>query len=169
MKRKYKSDFQEARNIFDRLNRKHKPKYIKEEQIKLEKSLDASKKTDFWKTIGKIGIVNERKPNILWAFIDENGNVKIDQDSVLNKWKEDFEKLFINDEITQTDSCDQDNFNGQIDVTNLNVGITREKVKVAIVHAKNRKAVGIDDIPTEVLKNEVAVELLYRIISGCFE
>ncbi|CAC5384400.1 unnamed protein product [Mytilus coruscus] len=34
---------------------------------------------------------------------------------------------------------------------------------------KNRKAVGIDDIPAEVWKNKVAVELLYRIISGCFE
>lgn len=113
--------------------------------------------------------MNERKPNIPWTFIDENGNIKIDQDSVLNKWKEDFEKLFINNKITQTGSCDQDHFNGQIDVTNLNVGITREEVKVAIVHAKNRKAVGIDDIPAEVLKNEVAVELSYRIISGCFE
>lgn len=112
--------------------------------------------------------MNERKPNIPLTFIDENGNIKIDQDSVLNKWKEDFEKLFINNEITQTGSCDQDHFNGQIDVTNLNVGITREEVKVAIVHTKNRKAAGIDDILAEVLKNEVAVELSYRIISGCF-
>jgi hypothetical protein len=31
-----------------------------------------------------------------------------------------------------------------------------------------RKAAGIDDIPAEVLKNDVAVNLLFQIISGCF-
>ena len=37
-----------------------------------------------------------------------------------------------------------------------------------MLRAKLRKAVGIDDIPTEVLKNDVAVNLLFQIISGCF-
>ena len=31
-----------------------------------------------------------------------------------------------------------------------------------------RKAAGIDDIPAEVLKNDTAVNLLFQIISGCF-
>lgn len=35
--------------------------------------------------IGKIGIVNKRKPNIPWEVIDEKGYIRNNQDSVLNK------------------------------------------------------------------------------------
>ena len=36
------------------------------------------------------------------------------------------------------------------------------------MRAKLRKTAGIDDILAEVLKNDVAVNLLFQIISGCF-
>lgn len=88
--------------------------------------------------IGKIGIVNKRKPNIPWEVIDEKGYVRNNQDSVLNKWKKRFSNAFISDEITETDSCNQDTFNGEIDVTNLKVGITREEAKAASAHVKKR-------------------------------
>ncbi|CAC5370823.1 unnamed protein product [Mytilus coruscus] len=128
------------------------------------------KRTDIIKTIiGKICIVNEQKTKIPWAVINENGNVKTDQDSVLKTWEEDFQTLFINDDMTQTDTFDQYTFNRHTDVSNLNEGITKEQMKVAIAHAKNRKAVGNDEISAEVLKNEVAIKLLYITISGCFE
>ena len=70
VKLKYKSDFHEARKTFDGLNRRKKRKYITEEQRKLEKLLDSQNKTHFWKSIGKVGIVNDRKLNIPWAITD---------------------------------------------------------------------------------------------------
>jgi hypothetical protein len=39
----------------------------------------------------------------------------------------------------------------------INGPITRDEVLQAVLRAKLRKAVGIDDIPADVLKNDVAV------------
>jgi len=55
-----------------------------------------------------------------------------------------------------------------IDVNILNEPISRDEVLQAVIHAKFRKASGIDNIPAEVLKNDCAVDLLFRIINGCF-
>ena len=50
----------------------------------------------------------------------------------------------------------------------LNGQINRDEVLQTVLLAKLRKAAGIDDIPAEVLKNDVAVNLLFQITSGCF-
>lgn len=50
----------------------------------------------------------------------------------------------------------------------LNGPITRDEVLQVVLRDKLRKAAGTDDIPGEVLKNDVAVNLLFQIISGCF-
>ena len=103
-KRKLKSEFIDARKQFDRINRKYKRKYAKEEQRKLKQKLNSFNK-DFWKSIGRTGIANERKAGVPWAVVDENGNIKTDKDCVLNKWKDDFQNLFSSD---QTDSVQPD-------------------------------------------------------------
>ena len=138
VKLKYKSDFHEARKTFDGLNRRKKRKYITEEQRKLEKLLDSQNKTHFWKSIGKVGIVNDRKPNIPWAITDENGNIKTDRDSVLNKWRDDLQTFFTSDS-TNTEPFNEKNFYDNLNVTSLSEEMTRDEVKLAVAHAVKTK------------------------------
>ena len=166
VKKQYKIVFCEARKLFDRTNRKYKRKYVKQEQYKLEEKMKSFDKGEFWKTIGKTGIVNDRKPNIPWAVVDEYGHVKRDKDSVLQKWRDDFHKLFTSDAHNTT--LNETEFNAETDVASLNEPITREEVYLAVEHSKRRKAAGIDNIPAEVIKNNTAIDLLHKIINGCF-
>ena len=50
----------------------------------------------------------------------------------------------------------------------LNYDVTLQEVARAVARAKVRKAVGIDQIPAEVLKNPNCVSLLHKIIQECF-
>ncbi|CAC5409626.1 unnamed protein product [Mytilus coruscus] len=155
------------RKAFDRLNRKFKRRYQQEERQKLEDKLYSSNQRDFWRSIGKVGIHNERSKCIPCAIVDDNGIVQTDKAAVLDRWKNDFKTLFSSDNTAKLPT-NIDNVNTERDVSELNAPITRDEVLQAVISAKNRKATGIDDIPTEVLKNEVSVDLLYEIISGCF-
>ncbi|VDI38103.1 Hypothetical predicted protein [Mytilus galloprovincialis] len=166
-KRTLKEDYCHKRKTFDRLNRKYKRQYQLQQQQTLEDKLSNMNQKDFWKSIGKIGIANERKRAIPLAVVDNCGNVTNDKSNVLNIWKNDFETLFKRNEDIN-DHLDTTICNTEIDVSALNEAISREEVVKAVIHAKLRKAAGIDDIPAEVLKNEAAIDLLFKIISGCF-
>ncbi|VDH99281.1 Hypothetical predicted protein [Mytilus galloprovincialis] len=166
-KRTLKEDYCHNRKTFDRLNRKYKRQYQLQQQQTLEDKLSNMNQKDFWKSIGKIGIANERKRAIPLAVVDNCGNVTNDKSNVLNIWKNDFETLFKRNEDIN-DHLDTTICNTEIDVSALNEAISREEVVKAVIHAKLRKAAGIDDIPAEVLKNEAAIDLLFKIISGCF-
>ena len=54
------------------------------------------------------------------------------------------------------------------DISYLNVEISRSEVKDAVYRAKLGKAVEIDEIPSEILRNETCIDLLYSIIKYCF-
>ena len=56
-----------------------------------------------------------------------------------------------------------------IETDSLNEQISIEEVKKAVLNAKMRKASGIDEIPAEVLKNDLCIGMLHRIISLCFQ
>ena len=99
--------------------------------------------------------------------MDNDGSIKTDNNDVLNKWKNDFHTLFQRNG-TRDIGLDNSEFNTEIDVSLLNGPINRDEVLQAVLLAKLWKAAEIDDIPAEVLKNDVAVNLLLQIISGCF-
>ncbi|VDI48250.1 Hypothetical predicted protein [Mytilus galloprovincialis] len=124
-------------------------------------------KINFWKSIGKLGIANERKPCIPMAIVDENGSVNTNRSDGMNKWKTDFHSLFKRKTGAETE-LDSVYFNTEIDVSTLNASISRAEVLDAVIRAKSRKATGIDDIPAEVLKNDTTIDLLHQIIMGCF-
>jgi len=167
-KRTLKDVYCFERKTFDKLNRKYKRKYQVQQQQKLEDKLNSANRRDFWKSIGKIGIGIDRKRTIPLEVVDNDGNVTMDKKAVLDKWKGDFESLFKQNDI-RNDNLDETTFDTLIDVSVLNEPITRDEVLQAILHAKLRKASGIDDIPAEVLKNDTAVDLLFQIISASFD
>ena len=168
-KRTLKESYCSEKKSFDRLNRKYKRKYLIEKQNSFEEKLMASNQKDFWKSIGKLGISSERNQRIPWSVIDNEGAVPTDKNVVLGKWKSDFEQLFSIDQITRPPVNDNDTFGNQPDVTELNEPISREEIIVAVERIKLRKAAGFDEIPTEVLKNQTAINLLFIICNRCFE
>ena len=56
----------------------------------------------FWKTIGKIGVGQNRKRPIPMEGVLDDGSMSNDTQNVLNKWKTDFSSLF-NVEIPVSD------------------------------------------------------------------
>jgi hypothetical protein len=51
----------------------------------------------------------------------------------------------------------------------INDEISREEVEVLVKRAKRGKAVGVDNIPNEILKNELSISLLHSLFTSCFE
>ena len=86
-KRRLKEIYCYERKTFDRLNRKYKRQFQLSEQQKLEDKINSVNQRDFWKSIGKIGIVSERKHTIPFAVVDDFGNVNNNKLDVLEKWK----------------------------------------------------------------------------------
>ena len=56
-----------------------------------------------------------------------------------------------------------------MNIDELNCDISIEEVRKAVYRAKLNKAVGVDELPSEVLRNEKCVVLLHKIIRYCFE
>jgi len=92
-KKNLKEKYCSERKCFDKLNRTYKRRYVVSEQEKLQDKLISSNQRDFWKSIGKLGIANERKETIPWSVLDDDGNLRTEKASVLERWKSDFENL----------------------------------------------------------------------------
>ena len=92
---------------------------------------------------------------------DENGNVMVNSEAVLKKWKEYFEKL-MNEENNREPRTEEP------EVVNEEVNcISREEVKNALRRMKKGKAAGPDELPVEVRKcmEEMRIKFLTRLFS----
>ena len=117
---------------------------------------------DFWKSFGQIGIQSSRKRQIPWEVVTDDNSISVDHNTVLEKWKNDFETLL---------NCDRDrmqndvpvmsgNYPVLVDTSTLNTAISAAEVRFALNTAKRGKAMGYDDIPIEVLQSEQCAEYL---------
>ena len=178
-KNRLRQEYCYVRNAFDKLLRKAKRNYqLSEQQSLRDKLFNTENPREFWTEIGKIGMANDRKSRIPFEVSDQDG-IKTDRDSVLGKWKSDYEHLYNNG---QTDVFDDEHLQRvkellnnpdtpefpKSDCSSLNCPITYEEVRKAVYEAKLRKASGIDGIPAEVLRNETCIDLLFKIVSYAF-
>ena len=77
---------------------------------------------------------------------DKNGNVMVNSEAVLKRWKEYFEKL-MNEENNRDPRTEE------AEVVNEEVNcVSRKEVKNALKRMKKGKAVGPDELPVEVWK-----------------
>ena len=81
--------FIEHQRNFDQEDRSAKRHYWYQQQQEL---LETRLSTDFWKTMGRIGISQSHIHSIPWEVNDDQSIIS-DQNVVLNKWKEAFEEL----------------------------------------------------------------------------
>ena len=92
---------------------------------------------------------------------DENGNVMVNSEAVLKRWKEYFEKL-INKENNRDPRTEE------AEVVNEEVNcVSREEVKNALRRIKKGKAVGPDEFPVEVWKcmEKMGIKFLTRLFN----
>ena len=92
---------------------------------------------------------------------DENGNVMVNSEAVLKRWKEHFEKL-MNEEN------DKEPRKEEAEVVNEEVNsVSREEVKNALKKMKKGKAVWPDELPVEDWKctGEMGIKVLTRLLN----
>ena len=92
---------------------------------------------------------------------DENGNVMVNLEAVLKRWKEYFEKL-MNEENNRDPRTEE------AEVVNEEVNcVSREEVKNSLRRMKKGKAVGPDELPVEVWKcmGEMGIKFLTRLFN----
>lgn len=95
----------------------------------------------------------------------EDGTICKDNNVVLNTWKCCFDNL-LNNKITENVVSSNTNYN--ILDNFLDSIITLDEVYYAITKAKSGKSSGIDQIPVDVLKNDLSVRVLCNIFNVCF-
>ena len=92
---------------------------------------------------------------------DENGNVMVNSEAVLKRWKEYFEKLM-------NEKNNRDPWIEEPEVVNEKVNcVSREEVKNAIRRMKKGKSAGPDKLPVEVWKcmEEMGIKFLTRLFN----
>ena len=75
---------------------------------------------------------------------DENGNVIVNLEAVLKRWKEYFEKLMNEENNTDPRTEETEVVNEEVNC------VSREEVKNALRRMKKGKAAGPDELPVEV-------------------
>ena len=92
---------------------------------------------------------------------DENGNVMINSEAVLKRWKEYFEKLMNEENNREPRTKEAEVVNKEVNC------ISREEVKNALRRMKKGKVVGPDELPVEVWKcmGEMGIKFLTRLFN----
>ena len=102
--------YKTARNAFDRALSKAKRLFYKNQIVEIE-CANMENPQDFWEYINKLG---PRKNNTnLPNSVEINGELISDNDSVINKWKSDFENLYRKPEDVKS-SYDKDFFDKKL-------------------------------------------------------
>ena len=173
--------FSRPEKSFDRVKRKSKRSYQLLQQERLHNMASDVNSREFWKHIGKLGMSNGRKRQFRFETAPEDGSDETNLEKVLDRWKSDYSGLFNSANVNNgydeeflhnIQECINNggpDINNDIDISDLNAEITKFEVEEAVYRAKCKKAVGLNEIPSDMLRNETCVDLLYRIIKYCFE
>ena len=170
MKRNLRKIYCERQNAFDKTLRQLKREYVRKKEINIE-NMVAKNGCEMRKEIEKIGPFVPR-PKIP-EEVKVNGNyVKKDTSVVLVKWSSEFMKLYRGIEYSDPDydvNFLQQAISGvafetpSIDRESneiLNNPITEFEVQKHTLKTKTGKAVSVDCIPNEVLKNNMSIKMM---------
>ena len=116
--------------------------------------------------IGKIGIGQERKKDIPNEATLENGEISNTIEDVLHVWKTSFENLLnrnCNNSSNIPDIPIEQNNSDYFD-SRINI----EEIKGAILKLKSNKAIGIDELPAEVLRCDNLLSTLHTLSNKYF-
>ncbi len=178
VKKILKARFTDASKIFHRALRKAERDYHKMQQNRIE-SVCTDDPKRFWEYIKRLG---PRSKNFIPEEVyNEDGDIITDFNFVLNKWKEDYEKLYkptcdtfdnnFYSDVLELLRIAEDRMADPLYIENpdLNGNITKQEVDIVVNGLKNRKAVGIDKIPNEVLKADSLKNCLHTFFQYYFD
>ena len=170
-----KSMLCESLDIFDKLHRKIKRQYQRGRMIQLDK-LNSDDPKCFWEHINRLG---PKKCGVPWRIDLENGETIVDRQEIMETWSTAFENLYKNEgvydenflkyKINERDKLLDSVTDMGSDEMDLDLPISLDEVRQAIRHAKTNKAVGIDNIANEALKDKTVIGLLHKFFSAIFE
>ena len=180
VRKQLKAQYCAERRSFDKLNRRFKRKQQRSKQENLQNLLENDTSRDFWKEIGKLSLANDRKMRIPMEVVDGDGRSIYNTDEILSRWKTDYSELLNPENGQSFDNEHYENIqqqlqgndvlsNSDLNVESLNSDITYQEVYESVYRAKLRKAAGFDSISSEVLRFDICIELLHKIISYCFK
>ena len=168
--------FKHNQRLFDKMLKNKKREYLRNMSIKLDK-LNMRNPREFWQYVKRLG--PQKRYSIPWE-VDIDGIKYTNHKVVLEKWKNDFEKIykadctgFDNDYRDVTcrmleTKLKEDKMN--YDVTNVcNSPITLQEVQTAVNQAKNNKAAGCDGTANELIKHETVISLLVTLYNLCLQ
>ena len=163
--------FKEARANFDKLLCKKKRQYCKGLLMEIDKC-STKDLNRFWNYVKQLG--PNKKEQIPWE-VQIDGNIVTDKSTVLQHWSDTFKSLYGVEEYVFDDKFKANKLASNSNITrnfkglaNLNRELTKEEVRKAVDHSKNKKATGIDYISNEILKNDNVIELLYVLLRQVF-
>ena len=166
-KQRLKTDMRLAQKTFDRHVQSAKRNYWKRAQDEILE-LSSSDSKEFWKMIGKIGVVSERKINIPWEVVNGD-SASNDPKTVLEKWGSDFSKLLNPKPLPSDELSWADSVTTEASVPDLDKSISRTEVNKVLAAMKSGKAVGVDQLPIEALRSECVQKFMYKLFDLCFE
>ena len=175
LRRHYKKRFYDSQNLFDKTYKKTKRQY-QEGKVKAIETLNTENPKLFWQEIRNLG--PRKSSSIPCAVYGDDGSIDYNEKNVFEKWKNDFSMLYNTEPLPG--SFDDDFYNWarteklkleQASAQNqhLNRDISEAEVRKALNKAKAGKAVGIDNIPNEVMKNSSTILLLKTLFSSIFK
>ena len=162
--------FKDKQSLFDKSYSKAKRKFQRDKLVNIER-MKVENPKQFWAELRKLG--PRKKDLIPIEVYDDNGRVINDPNFVLSKWKGEFRNLLkgynknefdqIHFEYVQQRLLDLENRTG----TNieLNEPLTLGEIKLALKKAKMNKAVGIDNLCYEIMKNDESNRLLLHLFN----
>ena len=157
--------FKRSQQDFDRAYRKAERRFKKERLDKIERVCTNDPKA-FWKMLKELG--PRKKSSIPFEVYDENGIIVNEKRLVLQKWRNDYMKLYNNLANEEYDKsfyenvlCELENLRGNIEsFDDLEHEIVEREVQVCINKSKNNKATGIDSVPYEAMKNSNTIHIM---------
>ena len=172
-----KHTFKRAQRNFDKSLKKRKQQYYEGKLLTIE-ACCVNNPRDFRNHIKQLGpAVNHEIP---WEM-EMNGIKVTDKNTVLDKWRSDFEQLYkvgngeFNDQFKDqcmaamchhsTTIVDETTSNS---LQGLNSDIRYDEVERAVMSGKSRKVVGIDMVANEILKVPEVIKLLHSLFRTCY-
>lgn len=180
VKNALRKDFQIAQENFDirlgQCERKHKQTMC----IDIE-TMTTNNPSEFWNKIKQLG--PRRHSSIPMEIYDNDGEIIIDEQIVLEKWKEDFQNIYNMDDSATDFNCDFQRYLSNHRVLleermlnplyneneQLNSIITVEDIRRLVSRTKNGKSCGIDNIAYEVLKSVNVIYVLHSMFQLTFD
>ena len=161
-------EYQEKQNSFDKSYRKAKRLYVRQRELALE-NMVGKQGRELWKSLENIGPSTIRKSCRIPEEVIINGIVVTEKSKVLHKWASDFALLYKGSDdsleyqkrhlVGEQEIKNNSNID-DLDLTFLNNPITVTEVKDMTKQIKRNKAISVDQIPNEVLKNESSIRIL---------